>query len=95
MDSPLFKDRTPEAAAWQLAVVLATAVECQIETLDNLPKSTSARERKRHERIARTLVFHCDELGVEPSGLNGYHCPRLAQALAQLRGKSVHDQRGD
>lgn len=77
----LFEDRVPEAAARQLATVLAWATECHLATLANLPKRTSKSERARHQSIADQLVFHCAELKVDPRGLLGRPCPRLARLL--------------
>lgn len=82
MDEALFRDRVPEAAARQLATVLAWAAECQLATLEELPRATSASRRRRHMAIAGTLVFHCIDLNVSPRGLNGYGCPRLEKHMS-------------
>jgi hypothetical protein len=81
----LFRDRVPEAAARQLACVLAWAAECALATAEqiDLRKSASRSDRQRHRSIALTLVLHCKELGVNPrAGLNG-PCPRLADAITE------------
>lgn len=82
---PLFVDRVPEAAARQLAMVLAWLAECELATLDRCyeVKSTPASERKRHESICDKLVRHCYELHVQPRGLSFDHCPRLAERLRE------------
>lgn len=87
-EETLFRDRTPEAAARQLATVLAWAAECELATLEGLRerKSTSKHELRRHEEIAVTLVRHCRELGVEPRGIRGSPCPRLIEQLNQPVG---------
>jgi hypothetical protein len=80
---PLFQDRTPEAAARQLATVLACLMEAELATLERLDRlsSSSKRETERHRDIARKGVHHCQKLGVEPRGLNGKTCTRLARRL--------------
>lgn len=80
---PLFEDRTPEAAARQLAVVLAWATECELATVEyyRATKSTSRGELRRHESIAEQLVFHCRDLKVPPYGLMGIKTSRLAELL--------------
>lgn len=86
----LFEDRTPEAAARQLATVLAWATECELATLEHLKlrKSSSKAAIKRHQKIADTLVFHCRDLKVRPNGLSGRGCPRLMELLA---ANTAHD----
>lgn len=90
-DGQLFIGRTPEAAARQLAVVLAWATECQLATVQGLEmrKRCPAHELTRHRRIAETLVAQCRELGLPPTirGLSGFPCPRLAELLAKDAGK--------
>jgi len=82
---PLFQDRTPEAAAQQLAVVLAWLMEAELATLERLEQlsSSSKRETERHRKIVRKGVHHCQELGVEPRGLKGKTCTRLAKRLEE------------
>ncbi len=82
---PLFAERTPESAAWQLALVLAWAAECELATLETLKlrKSASKSDIKRHASIAAKLVFNCKDLNVPPKGFLGRPCPRLAEYLEQ------------
>lgn len=82
-DESLFRDRVPEAAARQLATVLAWLTECELATFERyrLRKSTPASTLRRHQEICATAVMHCRELGVQPKGLNGGRCVRLAAAL--------------
>lgn len=83
MISPLFKDRVPEAAAQQLAVVLAWLTECQLATLEGmkLVKRTSKSELARQQQICDKAVAQCKDLGVSPVGLRGDTCIRLAELL--------------
>lgn len=69
---PLFRNRTPEAAARQLATVLAWAVNCELTTLEALRKrkGTSRSDLARHEEICRLAVFHRVDLGIDPLGLD-------------------------
>lgn len=85
MSERLFEDRVPEAAARQLALILAHATECQLATLEQLQgrRSASKSDLRRHAQIAATLVYHCYDLKVTPSGLAGHACPRLEEALKQ------------
>ena len=80
---PLFRDRTPEAAARQCATVLAWLTECQLETLEQLAvrSGTAKSALLRQEKICEVAVRHCAELGVRPVGLNGDPCVRLARVL--------------
>lgn len=86
----LFRERVPEAAALQLATVLAWLTERQLETLEQLeasarpPKSAITRQRE----ICDTAVAHCAELGVTPRGLAGGDCTRLAKRLALLNASA-------
>lgn len=81
----LFEERTPESAAWQIALVLAWATECQLATLEELKhrKSASKADIKRHASIAAKLVFNCKDLNVPPKGFLGRPCTRLAEYLEQ------------
>jgi hypothetical protein len=83
----LFAQRVPEAAARQLAVVLAWATECELATLEELKeiKSSSKRSIERHQLICNKLLTHCHELGVPAIGLDGRRCQRLEEALQQLK----------
>lgn len=80
---PLFKDRMPEAAARQLATVLAWLTECQLATLEGLEavKRTSKSELARQRDICDQAVSQCKDLGVTPGGLRGNRCVRLAERL--------------
>jgi len=82
----LFRERTPEAAARQLATVLAWLTECELATLERLRsiKSAGKAETARHQSICDIAVRHCRELGVTPLGLEGRSCPRLAELLATM-----------
>jgi len=79
----LFRDRVPEAAARQLATVLAWLTECQLATLEGLEglKSTSKSELARQREICDKAVAQCKDLGVEPVGLRGDRCVRLRERL--------------
>jgi hypothetical protein len=83
----LFRDRVPEAAARQLATVLAWLTECELATLESLRavKRTSKADLARHERICHTAVQQCVDLGVWPVGLRGAPCVRLQEAMAAVR----------
>jgi len=85
----LFLERTPEACARQLAVVLAWLTECQLATLEELrgKKRAPKGELKRQQEICDRAVQQCAELGLKPGvrGLRGFPCPRLDDGLhAQL-----------
>lgn len=81
--NPLFRDRTENAAAVQLALVLAWLAECELATLEyyRARKYPPQGELRRHENICATMVYHLQELGVEPRGLAGRACPRLEDEL--------------
>lgn len=81
--SPLFKDRAPDAAAQQLAIVLAWLTECQLATLEGLEsvKRTAKWELSRQREICDRAVSQCKDLGVPPVGLRGDQCVRLAERL--------------
>lgn len=94
--NPLFRDRVPEAAAQQIATVLAWLAECQLGTLADMEgrKSTSKRELARQRWICAVVVQHCHELGVQPRGFqpqgfgprvvpNQMHCTHLAERLIE------------
>jgi hypothetical protein len=84
--SPLFEDRAPEAAATQLAIVLAWIAECELATLEYYQgtKSAPKHELRRHESICKDLVYHCRDLKVPPRGLLGRACPRLEKAMNEI-----------
>lgn len=79
----LFEKRVPEAAARQLATVLAWATECNLATLDRLEerKSSSKFDLHRQKDICDRMVEHCFDLGVQPVGLMGRVCLRLKHRL--------------
>lgn len=80
--SPLFKDRAPDAAAQQLAIVLAWLTECQLATLEGLEsKRTAKSELARQREICDRAVSQCKDLGVPTVGLRGDQCQRLAARL--------------
>lgn len=80
---PLFEKRVPEAAAVQLAIVLASATEWNLATLERLEsrKSSTAYDRHRQKEICDKLVEHCKDLNVQPVGLRGEMCQRLKERL--------------
>lgn len=83
--NPLFRDRVPEAAALQLAIVLASSTEYHLATLESLEmrKSTSKSDLARQRAICDTLVQQCRDLGMpaEQRGLRGLPCGRLRERL--------------
>lgn len=91
-DDPLFEGRVPEAAACQLAVVMAWLTEAQLETLEQLRgrSRASKAELARQQSICDEAVRQCFELGLRPGvrGLRGQECGRLAQRLAELLAES-------
>ena len=94
-DDLLFRDRVPEAAARQLAIVLAWLTECELATLEHLRlvKSSPKSAINRHVSICDGAVFHCHELGVSPQGLHGKPCPRLKRALERMATESAPQER--
>lgn len=91
--SGLFKERCPEAAAKQMAVVLAWLTECQLATLEAISarKSTSKSDLERQTRICEDAVRQCADLGMAPGvrGLRGFPCPRLDEALSRGCGERL------
>lgn len=88
-DEPLFAERAPEAAARQLATVLAWLAECELATLERMEgrKSTSKYDLRRQGDIAERAVHQCLDLRVPPRGMLGRKCERLRLAMqAKLRG---------
>ena len=85
-NNDLFKDRVPEAAARQLACVLAWLTECELATLEQLEslKSASKYAVNRHRSICNDAVTHCHQLNVPPIGLSGRPCPRLKERLEEF-----------
>lgn len=88
----LFRDRGPETAARQIAVVLAWLTECQLATLESLMsrKSTPKGELERQRQICDTAVRQCADPGLAPGvrGIRGFPCPRLDDALHGLAQSS-------
>lgn len=84
----LFRDRTPEAAARQMAIALAWITECQLATLEGLleKKSSAKSEIKRQREICDNAVRQCADLGIGPGmrGLRGHGCLRLDDELTKL-----------
>lgn len=83
--SEMFVERTPEAAALQLATVLVTATEWNLATLERLQmrKGSSQHDLRRQKHICDAMVKHCRELRVNARfGLDGARCPRLEELLA-------------
>ena len=83
---PLFMGRVPEAAALQLAVVLPSSTEDHLLALERLSgmKRASRSELARVRDACDKLVSQCADLGVEPVGLRGAKCVRLAAAMKSL-----------
>ena len=79
MSERLFDDR--------VATVLAWLTECELATLERLRrlKSTPQSELRRHETICNDAVLHCADLKIEPRELHGLPCPRLAEAIANIK----------
>lgn len=91
--SKLFLERAPEAAARQMAVVLAWLTECQLATLESIEarKRTPKGDLERQRRICADAVAQCADLGIGPGarGLRGFPCPRLDEALLALQGRGL------
>ena len=85
--NPLFRRRTPEAAACQMAIVLVNLMECQLATLEGMPKRTSQHERKRQQDINDRYIAQLADLDIPANlpGLRGYPCPRVQDAINSLR----------
>lgn len=91
MEDRLFRDRVPEAAARQLATVLASATEEHLATLEGMQgrKSTPKRELAKQTLLCAGLVAQCEDLGVNTLGLRGARCARLEKALAERAVKGA------
>jgi hypothetical protein len=87
--SKMFENRHPEAAAHQLAVVLASATEIHMAELERmrLRTGTSKAQLARKEAICESLGVHCAELGITTSGLRGEKCPRLKDWIDAYNAK--------
>lgn len=86
MTDPLFQRRTPEAAAFQMSIVLMNLLECQFATLEGLPKRTSKYERDRQQHICDNYLRQLVDLDIPPHtrGLRGSACPRVRDAMLAL-----------
>lgn len=93
MDSSLFRNRIPEASAHQLAIVLKSAVEMHLATLERLRgrKSTPKSDIERQVKICGDLVAQCVDLDVpvDMRGLRGFPCPRLDELLTKARAQAA------
>ena len=83
----LFANRVPEAAARQLAVVFINLLECQLATLEGMPKSISKAERKRQQLINERYLAQLIDLDVDPvtPGLLGHRCQRVIEAVRRIK----------
>lgn len=83
MTEALFKNRVPDAAARQLAVVLAETAERNLSILEAIEdkKSSPKYVIQMQKDLCDMLVYHCWDLNVTPKGLSGNHCEKLAQRL--------------
>lgn len=81
----IFEDRTPEAAARQIALVLAQSVEYHLATLDELKeyKRTAKHRIERQESICDKLITHVRDLKIQPEGFFFEKMPRLIERLAE------------
>lgn len=77
----LFKDRTPEAAAWQFALMFAQATEWLLAIHDDGWKHLPLYLKNPLSEQAAALVYHCRDLKVQPKGLGGNNLKKLAFAL--------------
>lgn len=88
MSERLFKNRTPEAAARQMAIVLVSLLESEMATLEGmrLLKSSPKYALNRHQQIVDRYVHQLHELDIpsDTRGLRGMPCPRVSAALASL-----------
>lgn len=89
MKELLFKNRVPEAAARQMAMVLVNLLECQFATLEGLPARTSKSERSRQESICDAYARQLVDLDIPSDypGLWGAGCPRVREAMQAIRSK--------
>ena len=81
----LFINRTPESAARQIAIVLVSATEYHLATLERLRerKSSAKYDIDRMTKVCLELVAQCRDLGIAPDvrGLRGFPCVRLNEEL--------------
>lgn len=82
----IFEDRTPGAAATQIAIALAQATEYCLATLERaeMLKSTSKCELDRQRKICNTLVARCVDWEVSPCGWGGKEFPRLKERMLRF-----------
>lgn len=81
-DSSLFKDRTAQSAAWQLAMMFAQATECLLTIYRACSgKSIPLYIKNPLSEYCASMVYHCRDLNVKPQGLGGKPLPNLAFAL--------------
>jgi hypothetical protein len=94
MDDMLFRRRKPEAAARQMAIVLMNLLECQMATLEGMPKSASQYQRRRQASINETYLRHVVELDIseETRGLLGAGCPRVSAAMKAMRAAALQTE---
>lgn len=83
----IFENRTASAAARQLAIVLASAVEEHLALLESMRRkiSTTKADMEHQQALCDHLVAQCADLGIGTAGLRGRNCLRLAARLQALR----------
>lgn len=96
MADELFKRRTPEAAARQMAIVLMNLLECQFATMEGMPARTSKSERARQQSICETYLRHLVDLDIPPEtrGLRIGGCPRVRDAMLALAAPASPSKEG-
>lgn len=79
----VFLKRNADSAARQLAVVLASATEWNLATLERMKmrKATTKYDLQRQEDICDKLVAQCIDLRIGASGLRGHLCGRLIERM--------------
>lgn len=80
-DSSLFRDRTPEAAAWQCAMMFAQATEWLLEIHSDAWKHLPLYIKNPLRAHVASLVYHARDLNVRPVGLGGKALPKLKYGL--------------
>lgn len=87
----LFEDRTPRAAAVQLATVLADAAERLLEAAEELEerKSIPLWLKQEYHGKAAVIALQCIDMKVPPWGLSGRDCKRLAKYMADVEANKV------
>lgn len=83
MHDGVFVNRSPEGAARQLAIVLASATEWNLATLERMKmrKATTKYDLARQQKICDDMVAQCRDLRIGASGLRGHLCGRLLELL--------------